>query len=442
MSEISNKNYGDINKSGAIDDADQKLFEDIMDLDLNEIAVDLSDGINDEEAKSINDKFSLNNSASEWNNLISPDLLTTPGQASTDNLLEATPTGNTAVSESTTAETTSETVAETAAWTSLLSELGIDGLSEDTFDPNNVTWGSLGAGGVMTQECFKAIFDKNQDGRLTLKEMQEASDMLKDVANSGIMGKSDLKSVFEEYAKTNIFFTLDLADYEANKEPLDTYSSGIGASHVWDLISSLLQKNVDICIDASAAIKEIDVDKLLALITKVRDLSACQVMGKSTNLKTTQDEYLSTGFTINAEELTAEVRENLEKYLKEDPRATSIWDLLKKLQSAGKLQVNNGAADLTDVNDQVTAYLTNTIEGGGAGLIDKFNRTFSVDDDMLMHGYIDFALDNEAFNSLEKKILTKLQDIDTFRGLAGGGFKINADQLDSMIRDNKPELLF
>ena len=442
-----NKIQGDLDQNGVVDQKDSDLLANILsELTDSQGNISLPTGITDAEASKLNSDLKLSYNADDWDTLLNADPQT---KEITNSSLQAL---------STTMQQNNNPIVsiDNTSWTSIfLSDLGITLSPNSTVSSTGISTSNL-VPGEMTAQCFSKVFDTNNDGVISQTEAQSAEAMLQEVAASGVMGTTDLKTIFSDYANTSQFFTVDLDAYTAqqnaaaqnNTESLDTFAKNVGSDSVWNLISNLLSKNIDICTaDSTTENPEIDIDKLTSFENKVSTLAQSGVMGANTSEQTAYTEFINAGFTIDTTQL-AQYQDNLKAYIGADPRSTSIWELIKNLNTAKVdigLTTTNKVVDLAKVNALVANYLSGSVAGGGAGLISKVNGVLGdTTSSSLMQGLISMALtrNSSAFSPAETRVLTYLEDATNFRRITDGGFTISASQLDTVIASQKPALLF
>ena len=413
---------GDVNGSGVCDSADVELFNDILADD----TIDLSNGIDTDELAQLNALTNQDGDLTEWTEVFGQTVSESAGISDTQ--LTVLRDGIT-------------TAEESAAWSAEFEALGVDMPSTINLT-DGVSWDELGEG-IMTEECFNAVFDEDNNGTLSLTELQTAKAMLQEVATSGVMGTNSLADVFNEYADTNVFFTVDLEEYIASKDSLEALASAVGADSVWDLMKNLIESGIDIGYDPeNQEVQEIYLGKLNAFKDTVNDLAASNVMG-TTSVATAYDEYIEEGFTIDATELAAH-QDNLQAYIDSDDRVSTVWDLLKELNGADYdigLTTSNNIVDLDDVDTLVTEYLDSTVEGGGAGLIDRINANNPYGVSGLLFNAMETALRGNSLTTFETSVLESIGDVNDFRAVAGGA-NMTADKLDTIIDGMQPPPLF
>ena len=435
---------GDLDQNGVVGQNDQDLFTDILELD-EDGTIELSDGIDADEATQLNEELSLRHRASDWNNLLNARTTIT-----TDPDTDITTSNKTISSRSlNTLERTINDGVNQEVLSDLFEALGVANLDFTAdLDPDNISFEDLGEG-VMTEECFYAVFDSNGDGSLTLDELTSASEMLTSVANSGVMGTTDLSAVFAEYASTDVFFTVDLDDYRAAKDIMEAFVNEVRASSSWDFISNLIAEGIDVGIDPDDDdIQEIDLSKVVAFMNTVTDLADSGVMGANTSVETAYDEYLNEGFTVDAGDLASNLPD-LQTYLNSDERVSdervsTVWELLVELNDAGQdigLSATNEVVNLSAVSALTTDYLAATIEGGAAGLISRINGSQAAEN-IMYYEFVEASEDRISFTDQELIVIDYLKDYATFKPLATNKQWITVSNLDSVIESFEPDPLF
>ena len=413
---------GDVNGSGVCDSADVELFNDILADD----TIDLSNGIDTDELAQLNALTNQDGDLTEWTEVFGQTVSESAGISDTQ--LTVLRDGIT-------------TAEESAAWSAEFEALGVDMPSTINLT-DGVSWDELGEG-IMTEECFDAVFDEDNNGTLSLTELQTAKAMLQEVATSGVMGTTSLADVFNEYADTNVFFTVDLDEYMTSQASLEEFASALGADSVWELMKNLIESGIDIGYDrANHDVQEIDLAKLNAFKDIVNNLAASNVLG-TTSVATAYTEYIDEKFTVNAADLTAH-QANLQAYIDSDDRVETVWDLLIELEDAGYdigLTDINNVVDLAAVSKLVTDHLASIVEGGGAGLIDRINANNPYSVSGLLFNAMETALNNNSLTTFETTVLESIGNIKAFRAVAGGA-NISSEQLDTVIAGLQPPPLF
>ena len=426
---------GDLDQNGVVGQNDQELFTDILALDADG-TIDLSDGIDADEATQLNEELSLDNSASDWNNLLKATTNTTTGaktitQASLNTL-------NLAIENGVNQEVLSD----------LFEALGVANLDTADLDPDNISFEDLGEG-VMTEACFNAVFDSDGNGSLTLSELTSASAMLQNVATSGVMGTSNIGSVFAEYASTDVFFTVDLDEYMAVQASMEAFVEEVGASSSWDLISNLITEDIDVGINPNNnTLQEIDLSKVVAFMNTVTALASSGVMGEDTSVETAYDEYLCERRTIDIDAYSAD-QEALDSFASA-VGADSVWDLANDLIEQGiDLGLDSDSSDIQEIDlSKLSAFITTVSDLAASGVMgadtslataydEYLNEGFTVDASDLDSNLTDLQayLDSDERVSTVWELLVELNDAGHDIGLSATNDVVDLDAVSTLTTD-------